>query len=63
MNHDRVILPPSADINDDGNAADHRRGATQRCNDAQSQEVADWAWLELLSEDGTIERSSKTSRK
>lgn len=63
MNQERVILPLPADINDDGNAADHRRGAAQRCNDAQSQEVADWAWLELLSEDGTSEQSSKTSRK
>lgn len=40
-----VTLPLPADINDDGNTADNRRGAAQRRNNTQSQEVADWAWL------------------
>lgn len=58
-----MTLPLPADINDDGNTADNGCGAAQRRNNTQSQEVADWDWLELLSEDDTVEQGQKTTTK
>lgn len=44
-------LPFPAEVNDENDTADHRHGATQRCNGSQCQEVAHWSRVKLLWKD------------